>query len=256
MILHFWSFNVKSNLYPYISFLLVLASYLVESWNNLNSQSRIIERFKATFWTLGKYFLAFILIFLSDIPSLLSSNPLHNSYMSSSALCIALIALLFHSLKMAIATISNQSKHKVLLVSLFSLAIFGIFRSQYTVQNHFSVPLSLEYRLVRNEIRNYVSKGESLCGIRFIRDSFPSPPSPPSPPILETGYGEFNWSNINNLFYITRMLENVLDELNLSRVRIDVLSPSTNETVTSPDYIDWDFECPPLVIDVENLNLK
>jgi hypothetical protein len=193
-----------------------------------------------------KCLLCAVLIALTDLTVLLSPKTVASYYMTSSALTLGIASVMLWSV-MSVSSLFGLRASEMATLAILSIgALFGAFTAQHMVAQYFSVPLSLEYRLVRNDIGRYVRGHGRICGIKFIQNRAP---------LLGLGFGEFSWSNINSGFYATRLVENILDELKLPRVDVEIVIPWTGdseryETIPRPPG------CSPLVVDVSDMSLR
>ena len=198
-------------------------------------------------WTALRWLAVCGLLVLADTASILAPTPVNSFYMSSGPLTLAVLAILFQTTR-SIAHATGPLADATVAVVLCAAAVFGAFRAQKMVLEHFVVPLNVEYRLVRGQIRSYAAAHE-LCGIRFVQNTAP---------VLGQGFSEYGWSNVNSLFYETRLTENVLDDLNLRRVHIDVVVPPATKpevdlTQKEPKGAEG---CQPAVVDMSGLSLR
>ena len=194
----------------------------------------------------AKCILCTVLIVLTDITVLLSPERVASYFMTASALTLGLTSVVLWSV-MAVSSLAGSRISEIAMVAtLASSAVFGGFMAQDMAARYFSVPLSFEYRLVRDDIGRYVRAHGPMCGIKFIQNRAP---------LLGLGAGEFSWSNINSGFYITRMVEDILDEMKLPRVDIEIVIPWTGDSERYASIPPMPG-CSPSVVDVSDMSLR
>jgi hypothetical protein len=188
-----------------------------------------------------KYAAVLAVLVASDGIPLLASSPIP-SYVTAPALFFVVVFWAFASAR-EILTVRAMSNGPLFSCCLAIVMAAGLFLAQYTVSTYFSVPLFVEYRFVRGEIREYLNVHQSVRRIHVIgrHDS-----------LLNHGLHEFAWSNATFDVYIRDMVKNALDDVGVPS-EIDVTASGTlASSMPKADVPTSDA----LVIDLSRIHLR
>jgi len=128
-------------------------------------------------------------------------------------------------------------------IYLLGVGVFGLFMAEYTTLTYFSVPVSLEYGLIKGEVVEFLKTHQAVHHVHVVGRKTP---------LLNHGLHEFGWSNATFDVYARDMVKNVLDDVGVP-ADIDVTASGTLATALAPAQVPQPEEA--LVIDLSRIHV-